>query len=204
MAVSCPCWELNSRCQWPLQQTWQLHFLPWRPRVTLQDGLLQVHQQRQHLSFSKSSTSPWFLFWLVSRPSSVSSAVPTCAGTSYRISSSDTCQSISMVKGISTYDLLKSNSLSAFCGSFPTSGTLCIPSLLVCNPYTVKTNDTCSSIQTQFNIIYSQITAWNPELGTSCTNIGKYVGYVICVSNPGGTWVNPSSVTTSSAPTTTA
>lgn len=202
MAVSCPYWGRNFKCQSHLQQTSQRLSAIWHLHVVLQAGRWQAHQQRQPSSFSKFSR--WILDVKVSHtqwPTSVSSATPTCSGSSYAISASESCQSISMAKGISSYDLLQSNSLQAFCREFPTSGSLCIPSLLICEPYLVKENDTCSAIQSQYSIIYSQILAWNPVLGTSCTNIGQYVGYVICVSNPGGTWVNPSPTTSSIVPT---
>ncbi|RYP41942.1 hypothetical protein DL768_010417 [Monosporascus sp. mg162] len=37
-----------------------------------------------------------------------------------------------------------------------------------------------------------QLISWNLELGMDCSKMSSQVGYVICVSNPGGDWVNPS------------
>ncbi|KAL6697209.1 hypothetical protein J3F84DRAFT_368307 [Trichoderma pleuroticola] len=119
-----------------------------------------------------------------------------CSGTTYTISSTDTCVGISMNKGISTDDLLSYNYLSSLCKYFPKAGTsLCIPDSHVCKPYMVLKADTCSSIQSQFKISYAQLIAWNPSLGGKCSNIQQYVGYAICVSNPGGNYVNPSPTT---------
>lgn len=109
-----------------------------------------------------------------------------------------------MAEGISTDDLTSYNSLSSLCNYFPKAGTdLCIPSTRTCQPYTVQSSDTCSSLQSQFGISYAQLIAWNPSLGAKCKNIARYVGYVICASNPGGAWTNPSptSTTTSSRST---
>lgn len=44
----------------------------------------------------------------------------------------------------------------------------------------------------EYGIIFSQIVGWNPPLGPACGNIASYVGFAICVSVPGGAWVNPS------------
>lgn len=123
----------------------------------------------------------------------------TCSGTIYTIKPSDTCQSISIAEGISTTDLLVANNLQGYCYEFPTSGSLCIPSAKVCTPYTVKAGDTCGTIAGNLTAATSpiQIISWNPALGSSCSNLANLVGYVICVSNPGGTWVNPNPVTSS-------
>lgn len=126
---------------------------------------------------------------------------PACSGTKYTISSTDTCVGISMNKGISTDDLLSYNLLPSLCNYFPKAGTsLCIPDSQVCQPYTVQKDDTCSSLQSQFKISYAQLIAWNPSIGPKCSNIEQYIGYAICVSNPGGNYVNPSPTTITSTP----
>ncbi len=121
---------------------------------------------------------------------------PSCVGTTYTVSNTDKCQDVSTLEGISTYDLLWSNNLTAWCEDFPKSGSLCIPRSAICKPYTVKTEDTCGSIQQAFGISYAQIVAWNPPLGLGCQGLDKSVGYVICVSPPGGAWVDPRPTTT--------
>jgi hypothetical protein len=120
---------------------------------------------------------------------------PSCEGVTYVVSSSDTCVGISMNEGISTDDLMVQNGLPSFCKYFAAQGTeLCIPSYKICKPYTVKSSDTCGSLQREFGIQYAQMIAWNPTLGPKCANIDRHVGYVICVSNPGGDWTNPNPV----------
>ncbi|KAI0141569.1 hypothetical protein GGR57DRAFT_404025 [Xylariaceae sp. FL1272] len=116
---------------------------------------------------------------------------PTCAGKIYTLKSSDTCQSVSTSQEISTADMIWENNLTSHCENFPTSGTLCIPSAANCEPYTVLGTDTCSSIQSKFGILYSQLISWNPSLGIGCQALNSTVGLVICVSTPGGGWINP-------------
>lgn len=116
---------------------------------------------------------------------------PTCDGTTYEISEGESCQDISAAAGISTLRLLLANNLGSFCSNFPASGSLCIPDDATCTPYTVEEDDTCASIAKAQEKTYTQIVSWNPELGRDCQNIKRHVGYAICVSSPGGEWVNP-------------
>jgi LysM repeat protein len=131
-----------------------------------------------------------------------SSPVPTCLGSQYTIQTGDNCNSISTSKGISTTGLSTANNLLAFCTNFPSTGTLCIPTASLCTVYTVQTGDTCASIGTKHSASWAQIVSWNPALGRGCGNLADYVGYEICISNPGGSWVNPSPNLTTTASST--
>ena len=93
---------------------------------------------------------------------------------------------------MSTPNLARTNDLSAFCFDFPTSGTLCFPEARQCTPYVVQETDTCVSIADSIGVGWNRLASWNPELGISCDNIEEHVGYVICTSNPGGPWIDPS------------
>ncbi|KAK0710664.1 hypothetical protein B0H67DRAFT_493501 [Lasiosphaeris hirsuta] len=137
-------------------------------------------------------------------PSTTTGATPspTCAGTTYTIASGNTCKSISTSQQISTSNLLRVNSLQSFCADFPTSGTLCIPTALKCTPHTVLANQTCGSIAASLSISRTRFVSWNPDLGSDCQNIDDYVGYVICKSNPGGGWVDPTPEPTTTSATT--
>ncbi|KAI0449631.1 hypothetical protein F5B21DRAFT_509009 [Xylaria acuta] len=145
--------------------------------------------------FSPSPTPTATIFTKTGSPTP--SPTPTCVGKTYTIGASDTCQGISTSQGISTYDLIWNNNLTALCENFPASGRLCIPSAATCKPYTVLSTDTCYSIQDKFSLLYSQIIAWNPSLGVGCQGLKSTVGYVICVSTPGGNWINPNTSDTS-------
>jgi hypothetical protein len=120
--------------------------------------------------------------------------VPTsteCVGTKYTIKSGDTCNSIALSQGLSTGELIDANKLQAFCANFPKSGTLCIPQTSKCKTRTVETDDTCAKIADANRLAWSQIVSWNPDFGKDCKRIGQYVGYVMCISTPGGDWINP-------------
>ncbi|KAK1520236.1 LysM domain-containing protein, partial [Colletotrichum paranaense] len=120
-------------------------------------------------------------------------ASPSCAGTKYTIKAGDTCQSVAEQQSIDTVQLLAANNLVANCFNFPTAAgsTLCIPTAAVCKPYVVKADDTCTTIANSAKATWAQIVSWNPELGRSCQNVARYVGFVVCASNPGGSWVDP-------------
>jgi LysM repeat protein len=46
--------------------------------------------------------------------------------------------------------------------------------------YNVKSGDVCSNIAASYGISLSQFYAWNPYVGTSCTDM--WPGYYVCVS----------------------
>jgi LysM repeat protein len=127
-----------------------------------------------------------------------------CLGTIYEIKAGDTCQSISTALKISTSDLLRANALQARCNGFPTSGKLCIPTDSLCNTHKVSASDTCQSITQSFSMTWAQLVSWNPILGRSCEGLSSLTNFVICISNPGGNYVNPepTSVITTAASTT--
>lgn len=122
-------------------------------------------------------------------------AVPQCNGTVYTIKKDDNCRSVSLAGGIATTELLAANGLQAFCADFPASGTVCIPSARACKPHQLKADltDTCASVARKYAATWVQIVSWNPAVGEYCENIGRLsqAGLVICVSTPGGSWVNP-------------
>lgn len=50
-----------------------------------------------------------------------------------------------------------------------------------CNEYyTVASGDSCTKIETQFNITFAQLYQWNPAIDSQCANL--WVGYAICVA----------------------
>jgi len=144
--------------------------------------------------------------WATSLPAS---PTPSCAGTTYTVKAGDNCRTVSFGRGISTISLLTANKLRAYCANFPPpGGTLCIPKSSVCNPsqLNVDLSDTCHAIARGAGVTWTQLVSWNPELGEYCeslTTLAQGAGPVICVSQPGGGWVNPSPDTTAPTPTST-
>lgn len=135
---------------------------------------------------------------------------PSCAGQRYTVRAGDSCRTVSFARGISTVSLLTANNLRAYCANFPEAGgSLCIPTASVCKPYQLKADlaDTCHSIARAAGITWTQLVSWNPELGEYCESLSALAGGagpVICISQPGGGWTNPSPdpSSTSVAPTT--
>jgi hypothetical protein len=65
-----------------------------------------------------------------------------------------------------------------------------------CKARTVVQNDTCESIADANGLTWTQVMTWNPAFGADCKRIGDYVGFTMCVSTPGGDYVNPNPVPT--------
>jgi hypothetical protein len=124
-------------------------------------------------------------------------STPKCDGKTYTLKQDESCRSVALSAGISTTNLLYANNLNAFCGNFPTAaGTqLCIPSEFTCKPYQLKlgSKEDCSALAKTAGAHWAQIVSWNPEVGEYCENIDYLTtgGSVLCVSTPGGDWVNP-------------
>ncbi|KAL8772227.1 MAG: hypothetical protein Q9203_001365 [Teloschistes exilis] len=123
-------------------------------------------------------------------PTLATTPTPTaCSGKTYAIQGGDDCYSISKSQGIGTGWLLYDNDLQAYCSEFPKTGNLCL--INTCKVYSVKQNDTCTSIAAAQNVTVSQIVGWNPVLDPSCYNMDKMNGSQICVSAPGKPYVTP-------------
>ncbi|KAK4097655.1 carbohydrate-binding module family 50 protein [Parathielavia hyrcaniae] len=134
-----------------------------------------------------------------------STAATSCQGKTYIMQAGDTCTSVSLAHRISTTRLLAANNFKADCASFPKSGTLCIPSSAICEPRRVNFDpprDSCADLASAANATILQMVAWNPELGTDCANLDRQTqGYTVCLSPPGGSWVNPHPSSTANATT---
>lgn len=58
-----------------------------------------------------------------------------------------------------------------------------------CASYEVQSNDTCFTIASATNVTWAQLTAWNPSLSGTCSNIQSLKS--VCVSNPSGSYSMP-------------
>jgi hypothetical protein len=108
-----------------------------------------------------------------------------------------------MSQGVSTGGLLDANKLDAACANFPTSGTLCISKNAKCKTRLVQKGDTCAQVADDNQLTWTQVATWNQDFGSDCKKIGNFVGYSMCVSTPGGDWINPSPSATTPIPTVT-
>ncbi|KAI0191720.1 LysM domain-containing protein [Xylaria flabelliformis] len=122
-------------------------------------------------------------------------ATPACTGSSYTTQDGDTCISVSASNGISTYNLITGNALSAGCANFLTTGTaLCLQK--TCNTYQLQYGDTCDSLTAGWNITFAQLQAWNPMINAGCSNLASWRG---CSPSPPIT-INPGNAVTTVAP----
>jgi hypothetical protein len=148
--------------------------------------------QKSYSSMTSSchkTSFPLTTSWAIPPPPAPTNATATCKGKTYQIQPSDDCHSISQAQKIGTNWLLTDNSLPAYCANFPKNGSLCIVN--TCDTYTVKANETCTSIAASQNVTVAQLLSWNPVFGLSCSNIYRSVGSQICKSGPGTPYAGP-------------
>ncbi|KAI0540468.1 hypothetical protein GGR58DRAFT_130920 [Xylaria digitata] len=109
-------------------------------------------------------------------------ATPTCTGSPYTVQDGDTCISVSGSNGMSTYNLITGNALSAGCADFLATGTsLCLQR--TCNIYQLQHRDRCDSLTADWNITFAQLQAWNPMINVGCSNLASWRGWYLCSSS---------------------
>lgn len=90
-------------------------------------------------------------------------ATPTLACASrkyYTTVTGDTCDSIALTNSLSSAALFMSNSAIRNCSNIETGNSLCLP--LSCQfTYELQPNDTCVSIQSQYNLRISGLRGYN-------------------------------------------
>jgi hypothetical protein len=109
-------------------------------------------------------------------------AAPLCTSNTYVVQSEDTCNSVALAMGVSTYNLLHQNSLDLYCRNFATlvGSTLCSPSQ--CKIYTWQAIDSCESVVANVTgTTVPQFLAWNPNFNGLCQNSLSFVGYQVCL-----------------------
>ncbi|KKK25242.1 hypothetical protein ARAM_003183 [Aspergillus rambellii] len=104
------------------------------------------------------------------------------SGVTYSVVSGDNCEAIAEKYNVSTGTLIAINDIYSDCSNLDIGQSLCIP--LECTTYLVQSGDTCNGIANSSNTTFQQLVAWNPALGSWCTNLLS--GENICVSPPGG------------------
>ncbi len=106
--------------------------------------------------------------------------VPTCTGTNYTVTSSDTCQSISTANSIAIDRLISANGLDYNCTSLEAGMQLCLGAS--CALQTVQANQSCTDIIGTQKFNYVQLISWNPIIHSNCDNLDSLVGRSICIS----------------------
>lgn len=112
----------------------------------------------------------------------------------YSATAGDTCDSIALAKSVSAASLYYLNPSLLNCSSVPAGLQLCLPDK--CERHTVKNKDEdCVAIGVGHRTSWTNIVQWNLALKSDCRNVyptePPFWGHVICVSQPGGPFVDP-------------
>ncbi|KAH6717693.1 hypothetical protein BKA61DRAFT_641602 [Leptodontidium sp. MPI-SDFR-AT-0119] len=109
-----------------------------------------------------------------------------------KVKSGDTCDSISQASLISSGTLYETNPLLFNCSAPAVGLELCLPPQ--CEKlYTVEATDDCVTIGVKTGISWLNVVAYNGMINSYCSNIYNAIpswGHTICVSPPGGTFIN--------------
>ncbi|KZF20250.1 carbohydrate-binding module family 50 protein [Xylona heveae TC161] len=112
-----------------------------------------------------------------------SGSSPIClSGITYTVVSGDNCEAIAEKYNVATGTLIAINNIYTDCTNLYVGQNLCIPPQ--CTTYLVQSGDTCDGIANKTSTTFQQLVAWNPAIGSYCTNLLS--GQNICVSPPGG------------------
>jgi len=128
-----------------------------------------------------------------SATSSAPSAAPTRTGTAsgcavyHTVASNEGCWDLQQMYAITFDELYSWNTdIGTNCESLWTGYGVCVAGPVragtpsTCSQYyTVKSGDSCESIQQSYSISFSQLWAWNNDIGSSCE--GLWLGYAVCV-----------------------
>jgi hypothetical protein len=102
---------------------------------------------------------------------------PIClSGVTYTVLSGDNCEAIAEKHSVSTGTLIAINDIYADCTNIWVGQVLCMPPQ--CTTYLVQSGDTCDGIAASTNTTFQQLVAWNPSLGSYCTNFDLWEEYL--------------------------
>ncbi|KAM5453040.1 hypothetical protein McanCB49686_004992 [Microsporum canis] len=122
----------------------------------------------------------------------------------YTTLNGDTCESIALVKSISSAGLIAANSdaIHNCARQLPAGLELCLP--LTCEKtYELQPSDTCSSIEYSKLLRLGGLRAYNSWINMDCTNLhlaSEVLGKVLCLAPQAGTYT-PTSVMPGATPT---
>jgi hypothetical protein len=107
-------------------------------------------------------------------------STPSCSEP-YIVLPGDSCDSIALAKGVSTYSIARAGGLRLDCSNLIAGASLCLQS--PCSVYRVQEGDDCVSIiNGHRGVTGTSLLSWNPNIDPLCTNIVDLVGTLICVT----------------------
>jgi len=102
----------------------------------------------------------------------------------YTVAAGDICLGISRAQNVSTYQLaaVSDEIIDATCSNLQVGEELCLgtPGEDCTDVYRVGDNDSCTNIQTQFNLNSTILMQNNPNVDEECDNL--YPGLILCVA----------------------
>lgn len=117
---------------------------------------------------------------------------PTCVSP-YIVQPGDTCDSIAVANGVSTHAVISASQAGPGCFNLVVGKSLCLPE--PCTLYRVQWDDTCADIVAAVpGLRPHHLLTWNPNINPLCTNIGSMHEDLICVSPPGRSLENVTTV----------
>ena len=135
------------------------------------------------------------------KPHSSPTGAPTCASP-YIVQPGDTCDSIATAKGVSTHSVIRAGQAMPDCSNLVPGKALCLPE--PCTLYRVQWDDTCADILAAVpGLRAHDLLTWNPNINPLCTNIDSMYDDQICVSPPGRSLEDVTTITTGPPPTAT-
>lgn len=124
---------------------------------------------------------------------------PSCASP-YVVQQGDTCDSISTAKGVSFYSVVKAARTDTACSILNPGDSICLPQS--CSVRRVEYDDTCQGIVDSISgLRASDLLIWNPDINPLCTNLEYFANKLICVSPPGRTLADVTTITDGPVPT---
>ncbi|KAK2013707.1 LysM domain-containing protein [Colletotrichum eremochloae] len=128
-------------------------------------------------------------------PPTSPTTAPTTCGSPYIVQPGDTCDSIATAKGVSTHSVIKAGRTGTGCANLGPGKALCLPE--PCTLYRVKWDDTCRDIIAAVPGLRSHdLLTWNPNINPLCTNMVSMYEHQICVSPPGRSLDDVTTITT--------
>jgi hypothetical protein len=107
-------------------------------------------------------------------------STPSCSSP-YLVPPGDSCDAISLSKGVSTYSIIRAGGLRADCSNLAAGASLCLPS--PCSLYRVQEGDDCASLVARHpGVTRESLLSWNPNINPICTNMADLVGTFICLT----------------------
>ncbi|KAL8380867.1 hypothetical protein RB595_005249 [Gaeumannomyces hyphopodioides] len=112
--------------------------------------------------------------------SSATPEAPRACKRKYEMKEGDGCHDIALSQNASSYSVIQNPTIDINCVLMPKPGTkLCLDT--PCHTHKLQTGQDCEEIAKTYGISTERLIALNPILDSTCSNIDRFSGYVVCV-----------------------